>query len=159
MKKLIAAAALASVSVSAFAVSPGGPNCGWGNMLFNGKSGLGYHSLASVTNASSGNQSFGMTSGTNGCSTSGKLTYGGKEMLSMNGAIDNVAEDSAVGHGEALTALSASMGIESQDRAQFEQMMHDHFDAIFTSEDINAEQVMNNIDAAMKKDKTLAKYS
>ena len=158
IKKALLAAALIGASASAYAVAPGGPGCGWGNMLFAGKSGVGYHLLATIVNGTSGNATFGMTSGTNGCKTNGTLTYGGKSLLAMNGVMSEVAHDMATGHGEALTALSVSMGIKEQDRAHFDQVMHRNFATIFPSQDVNANQVMNNITAVMQKDKTLAKY-
>ena len=68
-------------SVGAFADAAGGNGCGWGNMLFEGQRGMAPHFLATTTNGTSGNATFGMTSGTNGCSTNGTLTYGGKPML------------------------------------------------------------------------------
>ena len=77
--------------------------------MFEGKSGLPVHLLATTVNGTSGNKTFGMTSGTNGCDTSGALTYDGKSLLAMNGMLEEVAQDMAVGHGEALTALSVSM--------------------------------------------------
>lgn len=159
MKKWLLAAALAGASTSAFAVSPGGPGCGWGNMLFDGSNGPAPHIVAYTTNGTSGNATFGMTSGTNGCSTNSTLTYGGQSLLAMNGVMDEVAQDMAVGHGEALTALSVSMGIAEQDRAHFDQVMHAHFASIFPSQDVNAAQVMNNINAVMQQDTVLAKYA
>nr|WP_311138690.1 DUF3015 family protein [Pseudomonas amygdali] len=87
------------------AQAPGGPDCGWGNMLFEGQRGTPAHFLASTTNGTSGNATFGMTSGTNGCSTNGALTYGGKSWLAMNGMMDELSKDMAMGQGEALTTL------------------------------------------------------
>src|SRR5690606_25896352 len=81
MKRLLIGSLLAAASLNAFATAPGGPGCGWGNMLFEGQSGLPSHLVASITNGTSGNATFGMTSGTNGCDTSGKLAYHGKSML------------------------------------------------------------------------------
>ena len=74
MKRILLGSLLSIASLSAFAQAPGGPNCGWGNMLFEGQSGLPAHFVASTTNGTSGNATFGMTSGTNGCSTKGTLT-------------------------------------------------------------------------------------
>lgn len=159
MKKLLFAAVLVGASTSAYAVSPGGPGCGWGNMLFEGSSGPAPHVVAYTTNATSGNATFGMTSGTNGCSTGSALTYGGQNLLAMNGVMAEVAQDMAVGQGEALTALAVSMGIEPQDRAHFEQVMHSHFAAIFPSRDVTAAQVMGNITSVMQQDAVLAKYA
>lgn len=157
MKKVIFAAGLLGASLTAHADAVGGNGCGWGNLLFEGKSGLPVHLLASTTNGTSGNASFGMTTGTNGCST-GKLTYYGKSLLAMNGVLEEVAQDMAVGQGEALTALSVSMGIPAEDRGHFNTVMHQNFSAIFTSENVTASEVADNINAVMKKDEKLAKF-
>lgn len=158
MKKLIIAASLLGSSFAAHAEAPGGPGCGWGNMLMAGQSGIVFHFLAITTNGTSGNATFGMTTGTNGCSTSGKLTYGGKSLLAMNGVLDEVAQDMAVGQGEALTALSVSMGIPADERSHFNAVMHENFSAIFTSEKVTAGEVADNINAVMLKDEKLAKF-
>ena len=109
MKKLFIASAVLACSSASFAVAPGGPNCGWGNMLFAGQSGLPSHLVASITNGTSGNNTFGMTSGTNGCSADGTLTYGGKKMVNVGAIMDEFSEDVARGDGEALTAVAVSL--------------------------------------------------
>lgn len=159
MKKILLASALLGASMSASAVAPGGPGCGWGNMVFEGKSGLPVHLLATIVNGTSGNATFGMTSGTNGCDTDGALTYSGSSLLSMNGVLEEVAHDVAMGEGEALTALSVSMGVDAQDREQFNAVLHNNFDSIFTSEDVTAAEVQANINAVLKTDQALSKYS
>lgn len=159
MKKFLLGAALLGASLSAQAVSPGGPGCGWGNLVFEGKSGLPTHILATTVNGTSGNKTFGMTSGTNGCDTSGALTYDGKSLLAMNGMLEEVAQDMAVGHGEALTALSVSMGIEPADRPHFDQVMHQNFAAVFPSQDVTAGQAVDHINNVMKNDQRLKVYT
>tara|TARA_R100000657_G_C4596701_1_gene53834 strand:- start:308 stop:487 length:180 start_codon:yes stop_codon:yes gene_type:complete len=49
MKKTLMVSVLAAASASSFAVVPGGDSCGWGNMLFEGQSGLPIHVVASIT--------------------------------------------------------------------------------------------------------------
>ncbi|MED5389901.1 MAG: DUF3015 domain-containing protein [Pseudomonadota bacterium] len=158
MKKTLIAAALLGASTSAMAVAPGGPGCGWGNMLFEGKSGLPMHLLATIVNGTSGNATFGMTTGTNGCDTNGSLTYSGQSLLGMTGVMEEVAQDMATGEGEALTALSVSMGIETGDRARFNAVMHENFAVIFPHQDVTAEEVMASITDVMKQDESLSKY-
>lgn len=158
MKKVILAATLLGSSVVAHADAAGGPGCGWGNMLFQGQSGLPMHLLATFVNGTSGNATFGMTTGTNGCSTSGKLTYNGKSLLAINGVLEEVAQDMAAGQGEALTALAVSMGIPTEERAHFNTVMHQNFSAIFTSKDVTAGEVADNITAVMQKDEKLAQF-
>lgn len=158
MKKTILAAMIFGTSMTAQADAPGGPGCGWGNMLFEGQNGLVIHMLAITTNGTSGNATFGMTSGTNGCDTSGALTYNGTSMLAMNGVLEEVAHDVAMGHGEALTALSVSMGIAPDHRARFNALLHSNFNSIFPQEDVTAEQVMGSIVEVMQRDETMAAY-
>ena len=154
--KFVAGAVLFAASSAAFAVAPGGPNCGWGNMLFEGQSGIVYHFLASTTNGTSGNNTFGMTSGTNGCSVDGKLTYGGKAMV--NAMFDEFTSDVAVGHGDALTAVAVAYGIPAQDRVEFADLAHRNFATLFPSENVTADQVVAQLEALMRADAQLAKY-
>jgi hypothetical protein len=157
MKKLIGGMILMVASSTAMAVAPGGPNCGWGNMLFEGKSGLGSHFLASTTNATSYNAIFGMTTGTNGCSVSEPLTYGSEEMVSA--VMDELSSDVAQGHGEALNAVAVSMGIEAGDRAEFAKVAHENFAVIFPSENVTAKEVVASLTGVMKTNSRLTKYT
>ena len=60
MKKLLIVSTML-LSTSVLADAAGGPNCGWGNMLFKGQSGVPSHVLAATTNNSTGNNTIGMT--------------------------------------------------------------------------------------------------
>jgi len=157
MKKLIAGSVLLISSSAVLAVAPGGPDCGWGNLLFDGQSGIGPHFAASTTNGTSGNNTFGMTSGTNGCSTGGTLTYGGSSMVSN--MMDEFSEDVARGHGDALNAVATSMGVEKADRELFAKVAHDNFNSIFPHENVTALEVTASLNTLMKANSRLAKYA
>ncbi len=156
MKKIIVGLALLSASSVAMAEQPGGPNCGWGNMLFEGQSGLGSHIIASITNGTSFNNTFGMTFGTNGCSVSGTLTYSGANMVSS--IMGEFSEDVARGEGDALDTVAVIYGVEKQDRETFAKVMHENCAAIFPSEDVTADEMMMSMEKIMKADDTLSKY-
>ena len=156
MKRIILAALLMSCSSGAFATAAGGDGCGWGQALFNGSSGLPIHVLAATTNGISANNTFGMTTGTNGCDTSGALSYGGTSIVSA--IMDEFSEDVARGDGEALTTVAVAMGIPEEDRPLFKQVMHDNFDTVFPSDDVTAQEVTDSIIAVMLEDEVLAKY-
>ncbi|MEW6993845.1 DUF3015 domain-containing protein [Colwelliaceae bacterium MEBiC 14330] len=158
MKKLLIASTLL-FSTSALADAPGSQNCGWGNMLFAGQSGTPSHVLAATTNASTGNNTIGMTFGTNGCSTKGTLTYGGKEMIDVSMIMDEFSEDVARGDGEALTAVAVSLGVSEADRALFKATLHNNFNTLFPSEQATTEHVVSSMFSLMKSDDTLAKYT
>ena len=159
MKRSIAAMVLIGASSATYAEAPGGPDCGWGNMLFEGKSGTGNHLLASTTNGTSGNATFGLTSGTNGCSGDGTLSYGGNAWVDASEIMDEFSEDVARGHGDALDAVAVMIGVEQQDREVFAQVMHENFTTIFPSEDVTAEEVMTSVNDVMKGDDRLVKYA
>lgn len=159
MKRIFTGTVLLIASSTAFATSPGGPDCGWGNMLFEGQSGLGPHFIATTTNGTSGNKTFGMTSGTNGCSTDEALTYGGNGWISASAIMDEFSEDVAQGHGDALNAVAVIIGVEQQDREIFAQVMHENFTTIFPNEDVTAKQALASVNAVMKNDPRLAKYA
>ena len=159
MKKLLIAFSLLLTSTMSFAASPGGPNCGWGNMVFEGNSGLGSHIGASTTNGTSGNATFGMTSGTNGCSTSDRLTYSGKSLAAAPGFLETVAHDMAKGEGEALNALALAYGIEDQsDSAVFSKALQQNFAAVFNQENISSEAFLHNVELVMQNNTELQKY-
>lgn len=158
MKKLLVASTLL-LSTSVLADAPGSQTCGWGNMLFKGQSGTPSHVLAATTNGSTGNNTFGMTFGTNGCSTKGTLTYGGKEMIDVSMIMDEFSEDVARGDGEALTAVAVSLGVTEEDRALFKATMHNNFDSIFPSENVTTEHVVSTMFTLMKNNNELVKYT
>ncbi|MBL4900125.1 MAG: DUF3015 domain-containing protein [Colwellia sp.] len=158
MKKLLIASTLL-MSTSVLADAPGSQNCGWGNMLFQGQSGTPSHVLAATTNGSTGNNTFGMTFGSNGCSTKGTLTYGGKELIDVSMIMDEFSEDVARGDGEALTAVAVSLGVAEADRALFKATMHNNFDSIFPSENVTTEHVVSTMFTLMKNNKELVKYT
>ena len=157
MKKTIISIALLGLSSSAMAVSSGGSGCGWGNMLFEGQSGAAPHILGLTTNGTSGNATFGVTTGTNGCSADGQITYDGTSLVSS--IMGELSEDVARGEGEALNAVAVMYGVEQQDRDSFASAMHANFQTLFPSEDVTAEEVMTSMNEIMKSDEKLAKYA
>jgi len=156
MKKVIAGLVLVSASTAVNAGAAGGAGCGWGQALFEGQSGTATHVLAGITNAITGNNTFGMTTGTNGCSTTGTLSYGGENIVSA--IMDEFSEDVARGEGDAMNTVAVVYGVDVQDRDTFAKVMHENFTTLFPSEDVTAQEMMASIEEVMKADVTLSKY-
>ncbi|MFJ1337884.1 DUF3015 domain-containing protein [Pseudomonas caricapapayae] len=156
--KVVLLGLLSTAAISVQAAQAGGNGCGWGNMLFEGDSGLGPHLLATTTNGTSGNATFGLTSGTNGCDSKVKLGYGGRSMLAMNNMLEGISEDMARGGGESLSAYATLLGVPSDDRQHFASVTHRHFDEIFANQDVTADQVYSNTLTVMSRDPRLARY-
>ena len=80
--------------------------CGLGTRLFEGKSGVFPQILAVTTNGTSGNQTFGISSGTSGCDPKGTIVYNAAVQRYMGERLDHVAADMSRGGGESLDALA-----------------------------------------------------
>lgn len=157
MKKIILGLSLITLSFASIA-DPDKHGCGWGNMLFEGKSGLPVYVVASITNMTLSNAVFGMTSGTNGCQVHHPLPYGGQSWFAAADFSDQVVEDVAKGEGEGLDALAVMIGVEQEDRAYFNDVLHANFSRIAPNAEVSGEQVMQSIAEVLSEDARLAKY-
>jgi hypothetical protein len=155
MKKLTLAIALVA-SPMALMGAETGPGCGWGSMLMDGESGVAANVLAATTNATFGNQTFGMSSGTAGCDSSQTIERAAGDFLDDN--MERVARDMSTGEGESLDTLANLMGVQEQDKAKFFSVTHDNFSTIFSSDSVSSVDVMVSIQEVMKKDATLSQY-
>ena len=158
MKKFLVAVALSVCSTSVFAQAAGGNGCGWGQMLFDGQSGGATHILGMTTNGSSFNNTFGVTTGTNGCSASGTIKYGGKSMVAVGQHMDEFSEDVARGDGEVLTAVAVTLGVAPEDRAYFKETMRANFTKLFPTEDVTQEDVLASMWEVLEQDEVLNDY-
>lgn len=154
MKKILTITALASLSNFAMAESPAG--CGLGTaVVFPDANEWHEHVLAATTNGTSGNQTFGMTSGTLGCeSANGPLKLA---QLFIHDNMDQLAIESSQGQGETLQALAQLLGVDKDHQSEFGQMMQAEFDALFSME-ATASSTYEAMISAMAKDQQLSRY-
>lgn len=157
MKKLILGAVVLGISGSALAQENTGPGCGWGAMLFEGQSGIASHVVAATTNGFSGNNTFGMTTGTNGCDTSKKINYAGASKVVFYN-MDRLSNDIAKGEGEILSTLAAVIGVREEDKTLFQRTLKQNFSRIYPNENTTSQQVVDVIFELMAENSTLAKY-
>jgi len=159
MKKIILSALVGIMYAGSASAAPNNVGCGWGSMIFEGDSGVMMQSLAASTNGISGNQTFGITSGTAGCAADGVVQKYAAADAFMGANVDKVARDMSVGGGEALAALADVMGIKEADKARFFEVAKANFDAIVTSDSITSSEVMINLGKVMANDEKLAVYT
>ncbi len=155
MKKIVIAGLMVLAPMAAQASNSAG--CGAGSILFDGQSGLGPNILAATTNGLSGNNTFGMTSGTLGCNQNDTVTAAADIFLNAN--MERVARDMATGEGESLETLATLMGIDDADKSAFYRFSQSNFTAIYSSDEVSSSEVMASLKAVMLTDVTLAKYA
>ena len=113
------------------------------------------HVLAATTNGTSGNQTFGMTSGTLGCEAANGPLAGVQTFMDNN--MDQLAMDVSKGQGETLDALAEIIGVEAADQAVFNTQLQANFDTMFSTE-ATSETAYQAMKDTMQSDLVLKKY-
>jgi hypothetical protein len=132
--------------------------CGAGTMLFEGQKGIAPQVLAVTTNGTSGNQTFGISSGTLGCTQDGVVRPPTKVRVLLMSSLDSLAVDVARGDGETLQSLASLLAVEEQDRPRFFVALQVNFVRIFPSENVTAEEVLVSMNAVLAEDPVLSRY-
>jgi hypothetical protein len=160
MKTIFAVAVLAVTLSSGMALA-GDPDvgCGWGTYMFNGSKGVGPKVMAATTNASLGNQSFGISSGTAGCTRGGVVKAEAQLNMYAGANIDQLASDMAAGQGEALDTLAYLLGVGAADQPAFFRLAKTNFGVLFPSEQATAGQMLSALMGLMAAYPQLAKYA
>jgi Protein of unknown function (DUF3015) len=132
--------------------------CGLGTMIFEGQKGIAPQVLAVTTNGTSGNQTFGITSGTLGCTQEGVVRPPTKVRMLLMSSLDNLAVDVARGDGETLESLARALSVEQPDKRRFFAALQDNFLRIFPNENVTAEEVLVAMNAVLAEDTVLSRY-
>lgn len=158
MKKIITGIVLAAASTISLAGTHGPAGCGLGStVIFKDANEWHEHVLAATTNGTSGNQTFGMTSGTLGCQDAGgPLAADAQQFMDEN--LDQLAADTAMGTGDSLAALADLIGVSESDRPHFNNTLQANFDSIFESDTLTSGDALDALVAVMSADDALAKY-
>jgi len=148
--------AVSAISSASFAGE--GSGCGLGQTVFKGQSGLMPNILAATTNSTSGNQTFGLTSGTLGCNAEAVVKNDSQREIFVAANLDNLSQEMAQGHGDHLASLATIMNVEPKDEAAFYSLAQNEFGNIFKSNTVDANHIMASLDSAMLQNQDLAKY-
>ncbi|MDD3763034.1 MAG: DUF3015 domain-containing protein [Nevskiales bacterium] len=158
MKKAVLAAALVTMMPVGAALADNDIGCGLGTQLMKGQEGVLFKVLGATTNGTFGNQTFGITSGTLGCSSNGVITAEARRSMFASANLDQLAAEVAAGEGETLETLASLYQIEDADRDAFYALTQRQYDNLFSSADVTTGDVLSALDAAMAEDARLSHY-
>jgi hypothetical protein len=147
MNKVYAALTVLLLSSAAQAAPVGPAGCGLGNMVF----GKDMQILASTTNGTSGNQTFGITSGTSNCGGSGS-TAQLENFIEVNQVA--VANDVARGEGETIVSLAQILGC--QNAAELGTELKKNYSDIFSRPGVSSRELTNGVYNAIQKNNSLS---
>ncbi len=121
--------------------------CGLGTLLWgnNADGSIMSQSLQATTNGTFGNQTFGITSGTLGCTQPANIAAT-ERMIEFTAAnLDNLAKDIAQGQGESLDTLAELMAVPGQQRPALYSHLQANFDHIFITGNDRSGDVLDRI--------------
>jgi len=156
MKRFLALAVAVSIMLAAGIAFAGtakdNTGCGLGTMIWKDSKSVDgssvSQSLQATTNGTSGNQTFGITSGTSDCKQPDKFVENKKLQEFVASNLDNLAKEIAMGRGETLDTLAELMEISAPEKQAFYTKMQSDFSAIFASNKVEYADVVDGIAAA-----------
>jgi len=121
--------------------------CGLGTMLFknNADNSSLLQAFQATTNATFGNQTFGITSGTSECAQPKKFVKNDRLNEFVLANMDNLAKEIAMGKGETLEAFAELLQVPADKRPEFYQKLQKNFASIYVSEDVELAGVVDNV--------------
>jgi hypothetical protein len=151
-KTWLATAGALLIATVAMAGSQNDAGCGLGSILLK-EDEPAQQILAATTNGTSGNQTFGITTGTLGCKHSLIKTSKAQENF-VAANFKDLNRQIAAGNGEYVSSLSGLLGCAKPD--QFAKFAQSKYEVLFPTKDTTPEGMLNTLKAEITKDPTLA---
>jgi hypothetical protein len=128
----------------------GSAGCGLGSMIFEPNESF-VQIFAATTNGISGNQTFGITSGTSNCDTGSGSAQNVETFIAANRA--TLAVEAARGRGETISSLSSLAACGDADALA--RSLQSNFKTVFPSSTATDQQVGQNMVSLMRSDSSL----
>lgn len=147
MKKLLAVSfVIATAASSAFAGKHNMAGCGLGYVLFaHGDNSKIMQILGATTNGTSGNQTFGISSGTSGCTEDGAVKFVKEAEVYAEVNLDSLRREMAVGQGEFVNSFATLLGAKEGNRAELVKFFQTNYQTLFPSSNITSAQLLDTL--------------
>ncbi len=114
-----------------------GPGCGLGKLAwsdYGGQKQIAPQVFMATTNGTFGSQTFGISSGTSGCTNDGVIMKN-KHVNLASGAFESLKQEMAQGGGEHLAALATLMGVPEEEQPLFFSLVQEKYETLVQSEE------------------------
>jgi len=149
---IMAVCAVPSVVHAAAGTMEGGPGCGLGAMLWadsTSKKHILQQSSIATTNLT-GFQTFGITSGTSGCTNDGVVARNETINVFVGANFDDLLQEMAQGSGEHLTALATLIGIPAHLHPPFFLLSQEHYAILIPRDNATPIALLRRLHEAME---------
>jgi hypothetical protein len=105
--------------------------------------------LMATTNGTFGSQTFGLSTGTSGCTNDGKVWAAQKTEFFVAATFENLAGDMAHGQGEYLTALATLLGVPTDQQEMFAMLVQERYRELIDRGETSPSALLKALDEAM----------
>jgi hypothetical protein len=130
-----------------------GPGCGLGKLAwmdYGSQKQIAPQVMMATTNGTFGSQTFGISSGTSGCTNDGVIMKN-KHVNMASRAFESLAEEMAQGRGEHLASLATLLGVPEEAQPEFFALVQEKYTILVGSDDTTAVTMLQALQAAMAK--------
>jgi len=143
MKKIMALVFAVGLTTSLYAAGNTNTGCGLGSVVIKDPNSTVLYSSAATSNGTSGNQTFGITSGTSNCDQPKSFVSNDKLNQFVNENMDELAMDISAGEGEILSTVAKLMNVENSE--VFAAKLQANFSEIYSNDNVTSAQVIDSI--------------
>lgn len=139
-----------------------GPGCGLGKLAwsdFAHQKNIAPQVMMATTNGTFSSQTFGISSGTSGCTNDGQIMAEHKARVFASVNMENLSQEMAQGYGEHLAALATLLGVPKEQHEEFFAMTQRKYTALIASGEESPDAMLEALQAAMDRHPVLAKVS
>ena len=139
-----------------------GPGCGLGKLAwsdYKGQKEIAPQVLMATTNGTFYSTTFGISSGTSGCTSDGKIMSEQKTTMFAQLNFENLSQEMAQGQGEHLASLATLMGVPAEDQAAFFAMTQERYTSLVKTGEASPVAMVKAINDAIAPHPALAQVS
>ena len=147
----------------ALAANPdNGPGCGLGKLAwgdYKNQKSIAPQVMMATTNGTFGSQTFGISSGTSGCTNDGTVMAEHKTTLFAELNMENLSQEMAQGRGEHLASLATLMGVPVEQQPAFFALSQERYRELLQAGQTSTAAMLTALHDAMAQHPVLAKVS
>jgi hypothetical protein len=139
-----------------------GPGCGLGKLAwadYSHQKNIAPQVLMATTNGTFGSGTFGISSGTSGCTNDGKVMAEHKTTVFAQLNFENLSQEMAQGQGEHLASLATLMGVPAEHQAAFFAMTQERYTSLVKAGEVSPVAMVKAINDAIAVHPTFAQVS
>ena len=139
-----------------------GPGCGLGKLAwgdFKHQKNIAPQVLMATTNGTFGSTTFGISSGTSGCTNNGKVWAEHKVTMFAEINFEDLSQEMAQGRGEHLTSLATLMGVPAEQQPEFLAMAQERYLTLIQAGDGSPVAIVKALNEAISHHPVLVKVA